>query len=101
MDVNILDKIKVDDIERYVDYLSYFVTTDEKTGKKTEHSNDEKAKARKLASLRSFYKYYYKKQKIKTNPATLVDMPKIHQKNIVRLGAILSAIKGHNYLLSN
>lgn len=36
-------------------------------------------------SLRSFYNYYYKKRIIKTNPASLVSVPKLHEKEIVRL----------------
>ncbi|MBR0152613.1 MAG: tyrosine-type recombinase/integrase, partial [Lachnospiraceae bacterium] len=34
---------------------------------------------------RSFYNYFYKKERVKTNPAVLVDIPKLHQKEIVRL----------------
>ena len=40
---------------------------------------------RKLASLRSFYNYFYRTEKIKTNPAVLVQLPKLHQKEIIRL----------------
>lgn len=42
---------------------------------------------RKLACLRTLYRYFYKKESIKTNPASIVDMPKIHEKEIVRLDA--------------
>ena len=83
--VDFLDKITPEDIEKYLEYLSYFTKIDSKTQKLVEHANDEKAKARKLASLRTFYKYFYKKRRIKNNPAILVDLPKIHQKDIVRL----------------
>ena len=83
--VDFLDKITPEDIERYLEYLSYFTKINVNTQKIVEHANDEKAKARKLASLRTFYKYFYKKRKIKNNPAILVDLPKIHQKDIVRL----------------
>lgn len=40
-----------------------------------------------MSSLRSFYSYYYKRQAIQTNPTLLVDMPKIHDKTIIRLDA--------------
>ncbi|HCC06680.1 MAG TPA: integrase [Clostridiales bacterium] len=83
--VDFLDKITPEDIERYLEYLSYFTKKDEKTQKVNEHANDEKAKARKLACLRTLYKYFYKKRKIINNPALLVDLPKVHQKNIIRL----------------
>ena len=36
-------------------------------------------------ALRTFYKYYYKKERIKNNPSVLVDTPKLHDKAIVRL----------------
>ncbi|RDU23045.1 tyrosine-type recombinase/integrase [Anaerosacchariphilus polymeriproducens] len=77
--INILDKITPMDIEEYLSYLKYY----KKDG--YEHSNDERGKMRKLATLRSFYNYYFKKELIVKNPAVLVSMPKLHQKNIVRL----------------
>ncbi len=81
-----LEKVTPDDIEYYLDYLSYYNNTSS-AEEMTERSNQERAKLRKLASLRSFYNYYYKKQKITFNPAVLVDLPKIHNKHIVRLEA--------------
>ena len=50
-----------------------------------EHLNGERGIMRKLASLRTFYNYFYKKQLIKTNPPALVSMPKLHEKAIIRL----------------
>src|SRR5699024_931846 len=50
-----------------------------------EYINQETGKKRKLTSLRSFYNYYYKKEMIETNPPALVDLPRIHQKEIIRL----------------
>lgn len=47
--------------------------------------NEERGKSRKLASLRSFYNYYFRNELIKTNPPSLVPMPKLHEKEIVRL----------------
>lgn len=40
---------------------------------------------RKLSALRSFYHYYYKNGLIEDDPTVKVDMPKIHEKNIIRL----------------
>lgn len=74
-----LDLIKPVDIEEYLEYLKYYV----KDG--VEHTNDERGKARKLASLKTFYNYFFKKELLEKNPAALVDMPKVHQKNIIRL----------------
>ncbi len=67
------------DIERYIDYLSMYRTENKK------NSCGDKAKERKLAALRSFYKYLFKKELIQTNATLKVDMPKIHDKPIIRL----------------
>jgi site-specific recombinase XerD len=77
--IDILDQIKAIDIEEYLEYLSYY-TSDDK-----ERINRENGKKRKLVSLRSFYNYYFKKEMIVTNPAALIDVPKLHEKAIVRL----------------
>ena len=75
-----LDQLKLSDLERYVDYLSYYVTQDE-----IEHENSERGKARKIASLRSLFKYLYKNELIEDDPAQLLSMPKLHDKVIIRL----------------
>lgn len=77
--LSILDKISREDIEEYVEYVSLY----EKEGK--EISNKERGKSRKLASLRSFYNYYFTNELIEKNPAVLVPLPKQHQKEIIRL----------------
>lgn len=78
--LDILDEITATDIEEYLEYLKYYVTEDGK-----EHTNGERGIMRKLACLRTLYRYFYKKEKILTNPASIVEMPKLHQKEIVRL----------------
>ena len=50
-------------------------------------TNTEKGLARKMSALRSFYGYYFKRQAISKNPTLLVDMPKLHEKAIIRLDA--------------
>lgn len=80
--IELLDKITATDIEEYLEYLRYYVTEDGK-----EHTNGERGIMRKLACLRTLYRYFYKKESINTNPASIVDMPKIHEKEIVRLDA--------------
>lgn len=77
--MDILDKITRSDILLFMEYLNYY----EKDGKI--YQNDERGKARKLSTLKSFYAYYFKNELIKTNPAALVEMPKIHEKEIIRL----------------
>jgi site-specific recombinase XerD len=74
-----LEEITPTDLERYIEYLSYYYKD------KKEHKNNERGKARKLASLRTFYNYFYKKEKLIKNPTLLVDLPKIHDKTITRL----------------
>lgn len=79
--ISLLDEIRPSDIEEYIYHLRIY----EKDG--TAHANGERGLKRKLASLRTFYNYFFKNELIDTNPAAKVDMPKIHDKNIVRLDA--------------
>ena len=74
-----LNTLKTKDLELYVSYLSYY----EFNGK-TYH-NGEKSKARKIASLRSFFKYNFKRDNLTTDVASKIDTPKIHTKEITRL----------------
>lgn len=74
-----LNKITATNLEMFLDYLNYYII-DDKT-----YRNNDKAKARKLATVRSLLKYFYKKDKISQNVADKVDMPKIYTKNIIRL----------------
>lgn len=77
--IELLDLITRDDILEYLDFMSYY----SKDGK--EITNDERGKKRKIASLRSFYKYFFENEKISTNPASLVPVPKQHEHDIIRL----------------
>ena len=56
--LSLLDEVTALDIEEYLSYLKYY----EKNG--VEHTNDERGVARKLASLRSLYNYFFKKELI-------------------------------------
>lgn len=77
--LDILDQIKAQDIEEYLNWLKYYVKDD------VEHTNNERGISRKLACLRSFYNFFFRTERITTNPAELVKMPKLHEKNIIRL----------------
>ena len=79
--LSILDQITREDIEEYMDYISYYKKEDR------EITNEERGKKRKLSALKSFYNYYFTSELIQTNPAALVPLPKIHEKEIVRLDA--------------
>ncbi len=77
--LSLLDQLTREDIEEYLEYLTVY----EKDG--NEITNDERGKSRKLASLRTFYKYFFLCEKIEKNVAALVPMPKLHEKEIIRL----------------
>ncbi len=77
-----LESLKPVDIEEYMEYLKVYSSAEKKV-----NSNETQAIKRKLASLRSFYKYFYKKEMITYDPAALVAMPRLRDKNIVRLDA--------------
>ena len=77
--VAVLDQIKAIDLEEYMEYLKVY-----QNGDKTE-TNGERGLKRKISALRSFYAYYYKREMIHTNPTVLIDVPKIHDKSIIRL----------------
>ncbi|MFV0315187.1 MAG: tyrosine-type recombinase/integrase [Anaerotignum sp.] len=84
--VNHLNEITSNDIDCFMEYLSYYIRPDYQNPENaTELHNDEKGKSRKLAAIRSMFKFFYKKKLIIANPATIVDLPKIHSKQIVRL----------------
>ncbi len=74
-----LEQIQARNIENYLSYLSYY----EYNGKMAR--NTERGKARKLASVRSFFKYYFDHDLIKSNVASKIKTPKLHNKEIIRL----------------
>lgn len=74
-----IDALKSDDIELFLDYLSSY----EFDGKS--YVCGEKAKSRKLSTLRTFFKYFFRKNELKSDVAAKVDMPKLHDGAIIRL----------------
>lgn len=79
--VSILDDIQPVDIEEYLSFLTYY----EKDGQL--YRNHEEGKARKLATLNTFFGYYHKKGMIEKNAPSVVDVPRVKEKNIIRLDA--------------
>ena len=75
-----LDRLEPVEIEEYKDYLKVYVNAEEK-----QITNTERGLFRKMSSLRSFYAYFYKHEQIQRNPTLIVDMPKLHEKAIIRL----------------
>lgn len=74
-----LDTLEAKHIEAFLSYLSFYELND-KTFKNTENG-----KARKLASVRSFFKYLFNHDLISKNVVSKVPTPKLHTKEIVRL----------------
>lgn len=75
-----LEMLTVADLEEYMEYLKY---------RFNDHNqgvvNKERGIMRKVSSLKSFYNYFYRNEMITNNPAALVRMPKLHEKEIIRL----------------
>lgn len=78
--IDVLDQVQALDIEEYMEYLKVYRDQED-----SYVTNGERGLKRKISALRSFYAYYYRHEMIKTNPTVLIDMPKIHDKAIIRL----------------
>lgn len=74
-----LNTLTARDLHYYLEYLSLYIKND------VEITNENLGKMRKLSSLRSFYKYMFKNSLIDSDVAQLIDMPKRHEKPIIRL----------------
>ena len=74
-----MEQITDTDVEIFLSYLSNY----RYGGKRL--SCDERAKARKLSTVRSMFKYFFNKGLIDSNQTTKVPMPKLHEKEIIRL----------------
>ena len=74
-----LDLLATNDFEYFLSYLNHY----EINGKYERCT--ETGKARKLSTLRAFYKFFYNKNLLSGNTPTKVLMPKIHEKEIIRL----------------
>ena len=75
-----IDNVKFQDIEEYMEFLKYY-----KDKNDIEVSNSVTGIKRKVATLRSFYKYFYNNELIKNNPAAKIKLPKLREKEIIRL----------------
>lgn len=79
--VSILEQIGKEDIEEFLEYLSYY----EKDGQV--FTNDARGKARKLSAVRSLFKYFYTSEILSKDVSALVPLPKLHEKPIIRMDA--------------
>ena len=80
-----LKSIKMRDIDGFQEYLMQYYCLDEETGQEKIVQNHELGIMRKLCSLRSLFEYLFKYGHIDANIATLVSLPKLHDKPILRL----------------
>ena len=82
-----LEHLQQQDLTAYAEYLTYYLKHDDEdpSGQERIYVNHELAIKRKLCSIRSFYDYLFKNQRISSNVTELVPLPKIHEKPILRL----------------
>ena len=86
MDDQDLEKLTRNDIVAYTEYLTYYLkNADDDSVPNKIYVNHELAIKRKLCTIRSFYDYLFKNQRISSNVTELVPLPKIHEKPIIRL----------------
>ena len=74
-----LDRVTDTDIEIFLSYLSNYTFQGRRL------SCNERAKARKLSTVRSLFKYFFNKGLIEVNNTAKVSTPKLHEKEIIRL----------------
>lgn len=75
-----LNKVTANHILLFSEYLSLYARDDERI-----ETNNDLSKMRKLATLRSFFKFLFKNNRIDRNVSQLIDLPKLHEKPILRL----------------
>lgn len=75
-------QITLTDLERYPNYLTLYYAKDDPD---RIIENAEHGKMRKLCALRSYYNYLFQHKLIEGNLASLVPLPKLHKKAIIRL----------------
>ncbi len=74
-----LECVTNNDIEYFLVYLSHYQYGG------SEHTCNERAKARKLSSIRAMFKYFFNKGQISVDNSAKVATPKLHEKPIIRL----------------
>ena len=82
-----LARVSQNDLTAYIEYLTYYFKNDEEAPDRPIKAlvNHDLAIKRKLCSIRSFYDFLFKNGRIPANVTTLVPLPKIHEKPILRL----------------
>lgn len=80
-----LAKLSQNDLTAYIEYLTFYYKESEASDVPRALVNHELSIKRKLCSIRSFYEYLFKNSRVPANVTTLVPLPKIHEKPIIRL----------------
>ena len=78
---DVLDNLTLDDINEYLKSMRTYTVTD-KNGNQVEKLYSPAIRARRMSTLRSFYKHYYEIGEINNNLSTLIPVPKIPEKVI-------------------
>ena len=68
------------EVEAYLNYVEIYRDAEGRIVK-----NSARGKSRKLAAIRSFVRYFIKKQLIRYTPTATIDTPKLREKEIIRL----------------
>lgn len=74
------EEVTSENLVAYLNYLNLYYKEDDSF-----LTNTNLGKMRKMAAVRSFFKYLFKNKRISRDESALVDMPKRHQKPIIRL----------------
>ena len=74
-----IEQVTSTDIELFLSYLSHYRFEDK------EHNCNERAKARKLSSVRAMFKFFFNKGYISVDNSAKAATPKLHEKPIIRL----------------
>ena len=79
--------LKARDIELYSEYLTLYFKEEGSEGEQQQRmlKNQSYGVMRKLSSLRSYFNYLFRTERIPSNTAALVPLPKIHKKPILLL----------------
>ncbi len=80
LEISMLEQVRPIDLEAYMDHLKYYVSEDGE-----EHINHSRGLMRKISSIKTMYNYFYQKEMVDSNPASRIPLPKIPEKEIIRL----------------
>ena len=85
-----INQISVHHLQGFIEYLTFYFKTTATVTDATEvqqkvFRNHESGVMRKLSTLRSYFEFLYREQRISGNVATLVSLPKLHEKPILHL----------------